>query len=276
MRLSAHVTRVLAPNASRMTGPGTNSYLVDSPAGTDVAIIDPGPALPAHLDALAAAVGGRRVRALVVTHTHADHSPGVAALRERYGAPRVGLPSPQAEYQDPTFVADVAVGHDTQVAGDGWTLAAVLTPGHASNHVCWRLLEEQALFTGDHILGTVSPVILPPDGSMREYLASLERLKALPIAALLPGHGPRLDEPGPVIDTLIRHRLAREARVERALARMPGTTVAELVVDVYADVPVEMHRWAGYSLLAHLIKLGEEGRARETGGRWFPAATGEA
>lgn len=269
--LSERVTRVLAPNASRMTGPGTNTYLVAAPRGDDVAILDAGPALTAHLDAIEAAVGGRRVSALVVTHTHADHSPAVAALRDRFGAPRVGAPSPRAEYQDPTFAADVVATEGTRVAGNGWTLVAVPTPGHASNHVCWYLEEERALFTGDHILGTVSPVILPPDGSMREYLDSLERLKSLPIDCLLPGHGPRLDSPREVIDALIRHRLAREARLVRALAGAPGSTVAELVTTVYADVPTEMHRWAGYSLLAHLIKLAEEGRAREESGRWYPS-----
>ena len=254
-----------------MTGPGTNTYVVRSPgAGADVAIVDAGPADTRHLQALTDAVGKRTLRALVVTHTHIDHSPAVAALHERSGALRVGRLSTHPEFQDTTFASDIAVEEGTRVTGEGWTLRAVLTPGPASNHVCWYLEEEQQLFTGDHVLGTVSPVILPPDGSMRAYLDSLERLKALPLTAFLPGHGPRLPETMAVLNGLIRHRLARESKVVRELAAAPGSTLAELVGKVYTDVPPDMHPWASYSLLAHLIKLAEEGKAVESDGRWQP------
>ena len=267
--LTPLVARLVAPNGGQMTGPGTNTYVVGAAGpGSEVAIVDAGPADTRHLQAIGEATARRRVRALVVTHTHIDHSPAVAALHERTGAARVGRLSAHPQFQDATFASDVAVEEGTVISGEGYTLRAVLTPGHASNHVCWYLEEEQQLFTGDHVLGTVSPVILPPDGSMRAYLESLERLKSLPLAALLPGHGPRLTDPPAVLNGLIRHRLMREARVVRSLTDAPGATLAELVRTVYVDVPPDMHPWASYSLLAHLIKLAEEGRASETDGGW--------
>lgn len=271
--LTPRVARLVAPNGGKMTGPGTNSYVISGPGGgKDVAILDAGPADTRHLAALSDALGKRTLRALVVTHTHIDHSPAVAALHERFGALRVGRLSAHPEFQDSTFSSDVGVEEGTRVTGEGWTLRAVLTPGHASNHVCWYLEEEEQLFTGDHVLGTVSPVILPPDGSMRAYLDSLERLKSLPLSAFLPGHGPRLTDTTAVLNGLIRHRLARESKVERELAAAPGSTLAELVGKVYTDVPPDMHPWASYSLLAHLIKLGEDGRAEVADGRWQPIA----
>lgn len=269
--LSERVSRVVAPNAGRMTGPGTNSYLIAAGDG-GVVVLDAGPADPAHEQALIAAVGDRPVRALVVTHTHIDHSPATAALHRHFAAPRVGRTSRHPLFQDTSFVPEVEAEDGAVVAGGGCTLRAVPTPGHASNHVCWYLEEERALFTGDHILGTVSPVILPPDGSMTAYLDSLERLKSLALETLYPGHGPRLDQPPAVIDALIRHRLLRESKVERALATRPGATLEDLLPVVYADVPVELHAWAGYSLLAHLERLVDVGRASCTDGRWTASA----
>jgi glyoxylase-like metal-dependent hydrolase (beta-lactamase superfamily II) len=270
--LSELISRVTAPNGGKMTGPGTNTYLIGRAGGADVAILDPGPASPAHVDALLAAVAGRRVVALVVTHTHLDHSPAASPLRARTGAPRVGRTSSFPQFQDPTFQSDLEVRDGTTVSGDGWTLRAVPTPGHASNHVCWLLEEEAALFTGDHVLGTTSPVILPPDGSMRAYLDSLARLQQLSLRELMPGHGPRLLRPARVFELLVRHRLDREAEVVAALARAPQATVPALVDIVYRDVSEDLKRWAAFSLEAHLIKLAEDGRAFGTDGRWQLAA----
>ena len=271
--LSTLISRVTAPNASRMTGPGTNTYLIGREGGADVAILDPGPASPAHIDALLVAVGGRRLVALVVTHTHLDHSPAAAALHARTGAPRVGRTSHFPQFQDPTFHSEREVEDGMTVGGDGWTLRAVPTPGHASNHVCWLLEEEATLFTGDHVLGTTSPVILPPDGSMRAYLDSLARLQQLSLRELMPGHGPRLLRPARVFELLVRHRLEREAEVVAALAQAPQATVPALVDLVYREIPADLKRWAAFSLEAHLIKLAEDGRAQGADGRWQLVAT---
>lgn len=268
VRLTARVARVTAPNRGMMTGPGTNSYVIGDPLGTDAAILDAGPAHPAHVEALVAALGGRRLAALVVTHTHVDHSPAVAPLAERFGAPRVGKLCVHREYQDLTFASDLAVEDGTRVSGDGWTLVAIPTPGHASNHLCWHLIEEGVVFTGDHVLGTTSPVILAPDGSMRAYLDSVARLAAMTITELLPGHGPRLSNPAHVLAQLLRHRYEREAEVVRALEALPGATVRELTEVVYRQIPSALKRWAAHSLEAHLIKLAEDGLATDTAGRW--------
>ena len=181
---------------------------------------------------------------------------------------RWGRVSHYAQFQDQTFVPDHPVDESTVVVGNGYRLRAVLTPGHASNHVCWYLEEERALFTGDHILGTVSPVILPPDGDMRDYLLSMDRLKAMPLEHLFPGHGPVLTQPARVIEGLIRHRLAREAKIVRTLRSMDDVTIAELVIVVYADVSADLHQWASYSLHAHLLKLSHEGIVEERHSRW--------
>lgn len=267
--LTDRVSRVTAPNGGPMTGPGTNTYLVcGGPAGRDVAIVDAGPGHPAHLEALVSAIGGRRLAALLVTHTHIDHSPGTAPLAARFSAPRVGRVSTHPEFQDASFASDLVVLDGTRVAGDGWTLRAVPTPGHASNHVCWLLEEEGLVFTGDHVLGTTSPVILAPDGSMRDYLASLARLRAMELTELMPGHGPRLSQPARVLDDLVRHRMEREAQVVTALRAGPPATVGELVDTVYAVLPGSLKTWAAYSLEAHLIKLEEEGRVARDADRW--------
>jgi glyoxylase-like metal-dependent hydrolase (beta-lactamase superfamily II) len=269
------VQRVVADNPGRMTGPGTNTYLVGAPDGTGpLVILDPGPASPGHVAALIDAVAGRPVHAIVVTHTHADHSPASAPLAAHFAAPRYGRRARHLEFQDPSFVAEHAVEADTVVRIAGCTLRAVLTPGHASNHVCWYLAEERALFTGDHVLGTVSPVILAPDGDMAEYLDSLERLLALELSRLLPGHGPPLEHPYAVLRALIAHRLQREAKVRAALGARPATLEA-LLTRVYDDVDPALHAWARYSLEAHLIKLEHDGAARRVpgdAGAWCAAA----
>jgi glyoxylase-like metal-dependent hydrolase (beta-lactamase superfamily II) len=269
--LSPRVRRVLAPNPGRLTGAGTNSYLIATPGGGDAVIVDPGPDLPAHVEALRGALASDRIIAIALTHSHRDHSPGAAPLARELGAPRIGRRARYPEFQDPSLVIDQVAEEGTRISGSGWTLRAVLTPGHASNHVCWYLEEERLLLTGDHILGGVSPVILPPDGDMSEYLDSLARLLELDLAGLLPGHGPRIDAPHAAIRALIAHRLAREAKVEGALGRPSGRSLEQLLPEVYADVDPALYPWARYSLHAHLIKLERDGRARQDASGWYRA-----
>lgn len=258
MALSARVVRLTAPNPGVMTGPGTNSYLV----GTgELAVVDPGPD-PAgefgtgHVEALAEA-GGGRIRWIVVTHTHPDHSPGAAALKALTGAELIGFDGRDG------FTPDRAVGDGFTVAGEGFTLRAVHTPGHASNHLCWLLTEEALLFSGDHVMGGSTLVIAPPDGDMAVYLDSLKRLLVLdpPLAAIGPGHGPLLTDPRRTVVAVIAHRLGREEAVALALARAGTATVDELLPAVYPDVSDELRPVAAKSLWAHLRKLAADGRA---------------
>jgi glyoxylase-like metal-dependent hydrolase (beta-lactamase superfamily II) len=266
MALSARVVRLTAPNPGVMTGPGTNSYLVGT---TELAVVDPGPDPAAeggagqfgtgHVEALAAA-GRGRIRWIVVTHTHPDHSPGAAALRALTGAEVIGFDSRDG------FVADRAVADGFELAGEGFTLRAVHTPGHASNHLCWLLNEEGLLFSGDHVMGGSTVVIAPPDGDMAVYLESLRRLLVLdpPLHAIAPGHGPLLTDPRRTVEAVIAHRLRREEAVAEALVRARTATVAELLPTVYPDVSDELRPVAAKSLWAHLRKLATDGRAETT------------
>jgi glyoxylase-like metal-dependent hydrolase (beta-lactamase superfamily II) len=263
--LAPGVRRLVAPNPGRMTGDGTNTYLIGE---RRVVVIDPGPAIESHVDALLAAIGDAEVVAIAVTHTHSDHSPAAALLHARTAAPRRGATPRCRDFHDETFTADVPTGDGTVLATDAGELIAVATPGHASNHLCWFEPATGRLYTGDHILGTVSPVILPPDGDMGEYLDSLQRLAALGATCLLPGHGPVLADPGTVIATLVRHRLMREARVLAALDGAGPATLEMLLPRVYADVDPALYGIAAYSLEAHLIKLRRDGRVQQRAGRW--------
>ena len=259
------VRRVLAPNPGRMTGPGTNSYLVGY---QQVVVIDPGPAMPSHMAALVAAVGSARLEAIAVTHTHRDHSPAALALHRLTGAPRRGLIPRHLEHHDATFVADLPAPDGTVLVTDAGSLRAVATPGHASNHLCWFHVETQLLFTGDHVLGTVSPVILPPDGDMTEYLDSLQRLRGLAACAIAPGHGPVLADPEFALASLLRHRQMRERKIISVLQSVPSGMDA-LVHAVYDDVDPALHNAARYTLLAHLIKLERDGRVQRCDDSWM-------
>jgi glyoxylase-like metal-dependent hydrolase (beta-lactamase superfamily II) len=261
------IRRVVAPNPGRMTGPGTNTWLYGRER---LLVVDPGPDSPAHVEALVAAIGAARVVAILVTHTHRDHSPAANALHARYGAPRVGRHPRGREFHDEDFTAEIVPEDGARFACDAGELVAVRTPGHASNHVCWHHPGTRSVATGDHVLGTVSPVILPPDGDMGEYLDSLARLQRLDLAALLPGHGPTLTDPPRVLAGLVRHRLAREAKVQAALGPAPLGLDA-LLARVYDDVDPALHGFARYSLLAHLIKLERDGRATRAGEEWRAA-----
>ncbi len=252
--VSALVVRMTAPNPGMMTGPGTNTYLV----GTDtLVVVDPGPDDEGHLDALAE-LGAGRVRAIVVTHTHPDHAPGAAGLAARTGAEVLGFSERDG------FVPSRAVGDGFELHGPGVTLRALHTPGHASNHLCWLLVGEQMLFSGDHVMQGSTVVIAPPDGDMARYLASLRMLLVLdpPIATIAPGHGALIVDPAAALDGIIEHRLAREEKVAEALATAGRATVDDLLPAVYADVRDELLPVARQSLWAHLRKLDAEGRAR--------------
>ena len=258
------VRRLVAPNPGMMTGPGTNTYLVGE---SDVAVIDPGPAIDRHIAAIQAAATGR-IRWILCTHTHPDHSPGAAPLAEATGAETMGIPAPAGKVQDRTFRPVRVLGDGDVLEAGEFTLRAVHTPGHASNHLCYLHEEHRWLFTGDHIMSGSTVVIDPPDGDMIHYLESLERLKTLGLDVLAPGHGPVIEEPGSVVDSLIAHRLKRESGVVAALKSHPGLTLRELTPHVYAEVDAKLHRLASRSLLAHLLKLEREGRAVCADERW--------
>jgi glyoxylase-like metal-dependent hydrolase (beta-lactamase superfamily II)/8-oxo-dGTP pyrophosphatase MutT (NUDIX family) len=255
-RLDRFVTRITAANPGAMTGPGTNSYLV----GTDeLAVIDPGPAIASHVEAILSA-GKNKIRWIVCTHTHLDHSPAAALLKAATGAQVIGRPAP--ETQDTTFKPDRVLEHGDRVKVGGTALRAIHTPGHASNHLCYLLEETRMLFTGDHVMQGSTVVINPPDGDMRAYLASLDALLAEELAIIAPGHGYLIGAPHKEIRRLIAHRLAREHKVKLALGRLRQASLEQLVPAVYDDVPERMHRWAARSLTAHLDKLVADGAVR--------------
>ncbi|HRX87995.1 MAG TPA: MBL fold metallo-hydrolase [Steroidobacteraceae bacterium] len=255
--LTPDVRRLVAPNASMMTGPGTNTYLIGNPV---VAIVDPGPADQAHIDAIVSAAGAARY--VFVTHTHADHSPAARQVAQRLGAELIGRAPPDDGRQDLTFVPDDEPVRGQRFDVGGLTIVAIDTPGHASNHVCYLLEEVGVLFSGDHLLEGVTPVILAPDGDMTAYLDSLERLKHYALLQIAPGHGGLFGPPRPAIDAVIAHRLRREAKALRALQSVGIATVDELLPQVYNDVQPALRRIARCSLEAHLIKLGREGRCQ--------------
>lgn len=262
--LADGVRRLVAPNPSMMTGPGTNTYLVGE---NEIAVLDPGPAIAAHTDNILSKSKGY-VRWILVTHTHPDHSPGVAALAEKTGAEVLGIAAPDGQHQDKTFVPDRELQHGDVFETAEFRLEVVHTPGHASNHLCYRHTELNWLFTGDHIIDGSTVVIDPPDGDMKQYIDSLRRCKDLACAALAPGHGELIEDPVRSIDWIIDHRLQREAKVLAAIEAHPGLTTHELVPHVYEDVNARLYGWAERSLLAHALKLEVEGAAVENHGRW--------
>lgn len=257
--LSLNVRRVVAPNAGFMTGPGTNTYLVGN---QQLAVIDPGPAIPEHLDTLVKIAKGlgATIRWILCTHTHPDHSPGAALLKRLTGATVIGCPAPVGPLQDATFAADEPWQHDSRLDTPEFSLRAIHTPGHASNHLCFLYEGEKMLFTGDHIMQGSTVVISPPDGNMADYLRSLEQLKSLDISFLAPGHGDLIVNPQDIIEGLIQHRLMRERKTLEKLALLAPCTLDTLTPVVYDDVPAFLHPVARYSLTAHLLKLQTDGR----------------
>lgn len=262
---------VLAPNPSPMTGAGTNSYLIG--AG-DVALVDPGPDDPRHLAALLRALrSGDRIAAILVTHAHADHSPLARRLSAQTGAPmlafgdaRAGRSSRMAalgpdlgggEGVDAAFVPDRSLACGDTVSGRGWTIAALHTPGHMGNHLCFRWGD--VVFSGDHVMDWASTLVSPPDGDMTDYMTSLDRLEKAGARRLLPGHGAPVEHPAARISVLRAHRLDREAQILDALGTGPADCIA-LAARLYTDTPVSLHRAASRNVLAHLIDLQARGR----------------
>ena len=272
MALSPLITRVLAPNPSAFTYTGTQSYVIGR---NDVAIIDPGPADDAHLDALISAVAGRPVRAILCTHTHRDHSPAAAPLAARNGAPIIGCApltldddGPRADAAfDADYRPDDVMTDGTLLTGDGWTLLAIATPGHTSNHLCFELREERALFTGDHVMGWSTTIVSPPDGDMAEYMRSMQKLAIRDDAIYYPAHGEPVETPQRLVRGMMGHRKHREGQILRLLERTAeGSSISAMVPEMYRGVDVRLHPAAARSVLAHLIDLGDRGLAMHVAG----------
>ena len=258
------VRRLIAPNAGLMTGPGTNTYLLGE---REIAVIDPGPAIEAHVAQIVADARAP-IRWILVTHTHPDHSPAACRLANESGAELMGIAAPEGPNQDRTFAPQRELADGDTVHTEEFELSVLHTPGHASNHLCYLHTGHRLLFTGDHIINGSTVVIDPPDGNMDQYLESLERLKGESITVIAPGHGAPLEAPYAAIDWLIEHRLQREAKVVDRLHRRPDSLLCELVIQVYDEVDPSLHRIAERSLLAHLLRLESDGRASRRGARW--------
>jgi glyoxylase-like metal-dependent hydrolase (beta-lactamase superfamily II)/8-oxo-dGTP pyrophosphatase MutT (NUDIX family) len=268
VRLSAHVIRVTAPNAGVMTGPGTNTYLVGGGAANEWALIDPGPSLPEHVEAVLHAAPGR-ITHLLATHTHHDHSPAAVSLKQHTHAPVMGRLPLHPHRQDGSFAPDRVLAHGERLAiAPGVTLRVLHTPGHASNHLCFLFEEEKTLFTGDHLMQASTVVINPPDGDMAAYLASLRWLMDEDVEWLAPGHGFLMAQPRKVMQGVIDHRLKREAKVRASLREHGPATLEQLLPHAYDDVDPRLLPVAARSLLAHLEKLKADRTADDPGGVW--------
>ncbi|MEQ8406466.1 MAG: MBL fold metallo-hydrolase [Oceanicaulis sp.] len=265
-RLSPLVRRVIAPNPGPFTFTGTGVFIVGN---GEVTVIDPGPAMAEHEAALDAALKGERVTHVLVTHHHLDHSPLAHVLAKKHGAKVHGMSPPGAAPEggevrmeagdDVGFRPDKEVADGDVFTGPGWTLAALHTPGHTSNHVCYALEEENTLFSGDHVMGWSTSVVSPPDGSMGDYIAQLERMRALDFDVIRPTHGPAIEQPRAFLDAYIEHRRARERQILNEI-EAGRTTIRDMVASMYADVDKRLHPAAAHSVLAHIIHLVEQGR----------------
>ena len=270
------IRRLLAPNPSAFTFTGTQTYVVGE---GDVAVIDPGPDDRDHIDGLIQALGNERVTAIMCTHTHRDHSPGSRPLAEATGAPIIGCAplaiedtGPRADASfDFDYRPDLVLAHGGKVAGDHWTLEAVATPGHTSNHLCFAWPERGALFTGDHIMGWSTTIVSPPDGDMADYMASLDRLLERDDQVYYPTHGPAITEPKTHVRALIAHRRMREAQILAALQEGEGI-ITDMVPMLYRETDPGLYPAAARSVLAHLLDLEARGRVARSGENWRLAA----
>ena len=255
---SALVRRVTAENPGPFTYLGTNTFIVGR---AQVAVIDPGPDDTGHVQAVTRALAGETVLAILVTHTHLDHSPASRELAARVGGVLRGYGPLDLDGHDRMFVPDGPLRDGDEVHGPGWTLRALHTPGHTSNHLCFELPEERTLFTGDHLMAWSTSVVTPPDGDMAAYIASLERLRSGSWATFRPSHGPATNDPQVFVEAFLEHRRERERQVLDAIAA-GSAAVPDLVKRVYADVDESLHAPAGQSLLALLRVLEADGRVR--------------
>jgi glyoxylase-like metal-dependent hydrolase (beta-lactamase superfamily II) len=274
VRVSPLVRRIIANNPGPITFTGTCSYIV----GTGkVAIIDPGPSLPGHVEALLGEVRNETVTHVFVTHTHRDHSPAAAAIRAATGAAIVGCGphrparalftgevNPLEASSDKDYAPDRELGDGDAVEGDGWTLAALATPGHMANHLAFSLVEEKALFSGDHVMAWSTTVVAPPDGSMSEFMASLDKLRGRDETVYWPGHGGPVTEPQRFVRALVHHRRQREASILNRLAA-GDSTIPEIVAAIYQGLNPALVGAAGLSVFAHLEDLVARGQAATDG-----------
>ena len=273
--VSPRLRRIVCNNPSKYTFHGTGTYVIGH---TDVAVVDPGPRDPAHVEALLQALGNETVRAILITHTHGDHSPAASALHDATGAPVLGFgPHPQdatseeaeeaddgnqheTHRPDVDFNPETRLAHGDTVEGPGWTVQALHTPGHISNHLCFALAEENAVLTGDHVMGWSTTIIPPPDGDVSDYLRSLQLLLNRSDEVLYPTHGGPVNNPQPYVSALLNHRLRRETQILGQLAEGPSSA-KQMVAVLYSDVRKELHRPAARSVVAHLAKLQKEDKA---------------
>ena len=284
------VRRVLAPNPSPYTFTGTQPWLVG--AGKQIAVIDPGPAGSGlsigdpkdmngegHVEAIMRAVGHAKVTAILCTHTHRDHSPAAAPLKALTGAPIIGCAplaiaddGPRADSAfDPDYAPDRILSDGEQISGEGWTIEAVATPGHTSNHLCFALLESGALFTGDHVMKWSTSVVSPPDGDMAAYMASLQKLYEREDRVYYPAHGPAVENPKQLVRGMIGHRRMRERQILGLLETGPQL-IPDMVTEMYKGLDTRLKGAAGRSVLAHLVDLEKQGRVTLAGEAWQLAA----
>ena len=264
-RLSPLIRRVVAHNPGPFTFHGTGTYIVGNGA---VAVIDPGPALEPHVEAILKGLHGETISHQIITHTHRDHSPAARLLGQATGAKTHGFGPHGADHgeavveegADYDFTPDVALRDGDVIEGDGWSLTALHTPGHTSNHLCFALDQESVLFSGDHVMGWSTTVIAPPDGHMGAYLASLRRLQERDDRVYWPTHGPCIEAPHGFVQAFLEHRAMRERQIENCL-RNGTATIPAMVEAIYADVPQNLHPAAACSVLAHLIHMVENNRA---------------
>jgi len=272
-RLSPLVRRVVAPNPGPFTFRGTNTYIIG--AGESVAVLDPGPLLMEHVDALCAEIGEARVSHILITHTHNDHSPAAAPLKERtgaetyafgpHGAGRAPSDMPMMEEGgDRNFQPDHLVKHGDMIAGDGFTIECVFTPGHTSNHMCFALREEKALFTGDHIMSWSTSVVVPPDGHMGSYMDSLALLLERDDELYCPAHGEVIKKPKAFVRAFITHRRQRAAKIKLCLEE-GMSDIRKMVAQIYQHVDKRLHPAAAMTTLAHLQYMAEAGQVRYEG-----------
>lgn len=274
IHLAPALRRLTAPNPSPFTFTGTQTYIV----GVDeIAVIDPGPAIASHIDAICAAIGAARLATILVTHNHRDHSPAAAVLAARTGAPIVGAralagsgSAADAAF-DPDYRPDRALDDGEAVATSEWTLRAVATPGHTSNHLCFAWDEERVLFSGDHAMGWSTTVVVPPDGDMGDYMASLETLAGRADRLYYPGHGDPVERPARLVRSLLGHRRQREGQILRLIGRGTGDEEA-MVARMYVGLDPRLIGGARMSVRAHLIDLERRGLVVRNGDAWERAA----
>ena len=257
------IKKITAPNSGVFTGEGTNTYLIGK---EDLTLVDPGPNIKEHIDKIIQVAQGK-IQRILVTHTHTDHSTAALPISKVLKVPMYGrLVDGESSWEDETFIPDVVLNDGDLIETNEYTLEVIHTPGHASNHLCFLIKELNCLLTGDHIMDGSTVVIGPPDGSMQDYLESLDKLHSYKIDSLAPGHGNYMHEPKKIIESITRHRLSRENKVIRRLEEVYSSDLEKLTSLVYDDVSPQLHIIAKFSLEAHLIKLIKEGVVKEDNG----------